>query len=217
VQRVGLATSEDLVAWARQGPVLEADPRWYEKLGPGLREEHWRDPWVEWDADAGCFDMLLTARAKDGRLDARGVIGHARSRDGRSWAAGPPLSRPGEFSQLEVSQLVHLGGAWRILFSATRRDHSAARLGRPGIVAECGTHYLTSARRRGPYALDRDDFLLGGTHGRHYAGRLLRHRGAWQLLAWRLHDECGRFVGELGDPMPVEVDAGGSLSVEPPG
>jgi beta-fructofuranosidase len=34
VQRVGLATSGDLMRWERQDLVLEADPRWYRTSGP---------------------------------------------------------------------------------------------------------------------------------------------------------------------------------------
>jgi beta-fructofuranosidase len=215
-QRVGLATSDDLLSWKKQGVVLEADARWYEKLVSGSSEEAWRDPWVEWDEDSRRFHMLLTASANEGPLDARGVIGHARSRDLRSWEVGPPLSQPGEFSQLEVPQLVHLGGAWRILFSAMQQDHSEGRLARAGVVPECGTHYLTSEAKFGRYALDRDDFLVGDPRGRHYAGRLLHHGGKWHFFAWRMHDDRGGFVGELSDPMRVSVGSDGSLSVDVP-
>jgi beta-fructofuranosidase len=207
VQRVGLARSGDLVTWEREGVLLEADPRWYEP-------RDWRDPWVEWDGENGRWEMLVCARANAGPADGRGVIGHAWSHDLRTWRAGPPLSPPGEFSQLEVPQLVQLGGAWRILFCATRDDHSEVRLARPGVVAEWGTHYLSSPSRLGPYALDTDQFLAGHPEGRHYAGRLVRHRGEWCFLAWKLHDDGGRFAGELSDPVPLRIEADGSLAVD---
>jgi len=64
VQRVGLATSEDLLTWERQPLVVEADPRWYETSHQHPRgEETWRDPWVFWDPDGGRFrpfDTLFT-------------------------------------------------------------------------------------------------------------------------------------------------------------
>jgi beta-fructofuranosidase len=216
VQRIGLATSDDLIHWEKQGVLLEADPRWYQKLGPDAPDEAWRDPWVCWDEDSHRFHMLVSARANHGPADGRGVIGHAWSADLRSWQAGPPLSEPGEFSQLEVPQLVHLGDAWRILFSAWPRDHSAARLARPGVVAEGGTHYLVSGEKFGRYALDRDAFLVGGPHCRYYAGRLIRRDGRWLFVAWRPDGGDGRFLGELGDPMPLTVHADGSLSVRLP-
>jgi beta-fructofuranosidase len=208
VQRIGLATSDDLVVWDKQGVLLGADGRWYE-------HGTWRDPWVERVGDR--FQMLVTARAGDGPADARGVIGQAWSDDLRSWEAGPPLSAPGEFWHLEVPQRVRLGGAWRILFCATQDDHGVARRGRAGFVAECGTHYLTAADRQGPYALDRDEFFVGDPErGRHYAGRLLEHEGAWLFFAWRMYGDDGGFLGELSDPMPVEVGAGGALSARVP-
>jgi beta-fructofuranosidase len=216
VQRIGVATSVDLVRWEKRGVLLEADPRWYEQLDHGPREQAWRDPWVFWDEDSGSFHMLVTARVNHGPPDGRGVIGHAWSSDLRSWEVGPPLSQPGEFGQLEVPQLVHVGGAWRVLFSATARDHSAARLARSGTVPEDGTHYLVSADKLGPYALDRHDFLLGTPPGRYYAGRLIRRGDDWLLFAWWNHDEGGQFIGELSDPMPLVVGADGSLSVRLP-
>lgn len=216
VQRIGLATSDDLVGWQRQGVLVEADPRWYEKLGRDHHEEAWRDPWVFWDEDSRRFHMLVCARANHGPADGRGVIGHAWSADARSWEAGPPLSEPGEFRQLEVPQLVHLGGAWRVLFCALPHDHSAARLARPGVVAEGGVHYLVAAEKFGPYALDRDAFLVGDLQSRYYAGRLIQRHRTWFLVAWKHHGSGGDFVGELSDPMPLTVHADGSLSVQLP-
>jgi beta-fructofuranosidase len=217
VQRIGLATSDDLVRWHRlDQPVLEADPRWYEKLGPDTREA-WRDPWVCWDEDSRKFHMLITARANHGPSDGRGVIGRAWSPDLRRWQTGPPLSEPGEFFQLEVPQLVHLDRRWRILFSAWRQDHSSARLARPEVVAEVGTHYLVAHEQFGRYALDRDAFLVGDPRGRYYAGRLLWHRGEWHFFAWQHIDHQGRFLGALSDPMPLTVHGDGSLSVQLPG
>jgi beta-fructofuranosidase len=204
IQRIGHAVSEDLRRWERRSLVLEADPRWYAR-------EHWRDPWVEWDEHSGHFEMLVTASANAGPADSRGVIGHAHSEDMRSWQIGPPLSRPGELAQLEVPQRVHLGGDWRILFSATAGDHGAERLARAGTVAQWGTHYLTAPSRHGPYELGDGCFLTGD--GSLYGGRLLRHQGAWHFFAWRLHDERGDFRGELSDPIPLAVGADGSLSL----
>lgn len=208
VQRVGRASSTDLVTWVKHGQVLEADPQWYETLADGPHEEAWRDPWVWWDQSSSQFHMLLTARANHGPVDGRGVIGYASSPDLDRWTAGPPVSEPGEFYHLEVPQLVHIGGLWRILFCATGAEHSARRLARPGVIAEGGTHYLVAEEPLGPYALERDDFLLGDERARHYAGRLLKHRGDWHFFAWESEDHAGRFIGRLSDPMPVLLDNG---------
>ena len=214
VQRVGFATSADLGDWTRCGPVVEADARWYERRGPGVRHETWRDPWL-FEHD-GLFHLLITARASSGAPDARGVIAHAWSDDLATWEVGPPLSTPREFATLEVPQVVFVGGRWRLLFSAQADEHSSARLARAGVVAESGTHVLSSASPLGPYELDGDAFLVGGAEGRYYAGRLVRHDGRWHFLAWshRGHDDA--FVGALSDPMALAVGPDGRLAVELP-
>ena len=89
--------------------------------------------------------MVPLTRGASSATPGRGTS--ARGRPGRRCRS------PGEFSQLEVPQLVHFGGAWRVLFCATQNDHSAARLGRAGVVRECGTHYLTAHEKFGDYRL----------------------------------------------------------------
>ena len=177
----GCASSADLLRWERHGMVLEADPRWYEPPA-------WRDPWVEAREDG--FEMLLTARARSGPDDGRGVIGRARSADLRTWEALPPVSEPGAFLHLEVPQRVHLGGAWRVLFCVTAEDHAAARLAQPGARPQWGTHYLTAAERDGPYRLDREEFLAGDPEDPLYAGRVVEHRGGWWFMGWHVRDRA---------------------------
>ena len=196
LQRIGWAQSADLVGWERRGVLSQADPRFYERA-------HWRDPWVAWDADARLWRMLVCARAREGDPDRRGVIGHACSPDLERWTVGLPVSAPGAFHEMEVPQLVRLGGAWRVLFCA--RTELA-----------WGTHYVTGAARFGPYVLDRDEFMAGDREGSHYAGRVLEHGGEQHFFAWRMNGPDG-FVGELSDPMPIALGDDGSPSVTLPG
>lgn len=214
VQRIGVATSDDLLTWTKQDLVFEADVRWYEKLGAGVDAEAWRDPWVVHDAESGTFHMLLTARANEGPCDGRGVIGHALAQDPFTWRAQEPLSSPGEFSQLEVPQLLRIGGRWLIAFCAGAGDHSAARLARPGAVRETCIHYLVAAERFGTYTVAEPPFLLGGPDCPYYAGRFLQHEGDWHFFAWVGYDDTGEFVGELSDPMAVTVAPSGDIAVD---
>jgi alpha-galactosidase len=214
VQRILSATSDDLVRWRRTDLVLEADSRWYERLPDGAGGEDWRDPWVARDAD-GRWHMLITARAAHGPLDGRGVIGHASSADLLSWNVHPPITTPGEFHQLEVPQLVHIGGAWRILFSAMPENHSAARLARPGVHREGGTHYLTASGPFGHFRLDRDGFWASNTRVPGYAGRVIGHGGRRWYMAWMTHDDDGNFAGTLTDPLPIDERSASSFEVLP--
>lgn len=205
IQRVGMATSHDLITWERYGkPVLEADPAWYELLDPAVwYEQAWRDPWVFRD-DSGAFHCLITARARSGDPDTRGVIGHATSEDLLDWTVRPPVTAPGVFGHLEVPQVERMGGAWRLLFSAPaapRRvweQHPPAR--RPG------THVLSSDRPLGPYDWGTHQALDAAPHdGVLYGGRLVRQGADWQLLSWIERGPGGTFTGVLTDPVPVAV------------
>lgn len=213
IQRIGLATSDDLYTWHRHpaSPVLAADPTWYEKHGTSTwHDEAWRDPWVFPDPDGDGWHMLLTARANHGPVDDRGVIGHARSTDLLTWRAQPPLTAPGAgFGHLEVAQVELVDGHAVLLFSCLRPEFAASRR---DTSASGGVWAVTSASLLGPfdpaqaYPLT-DDSL--------YSGRLVRDpNGRWVMLAFRNVDADGAFVGDLSDPMPVEVSPTGHIAVK---
>lgn len=215
VQRIGLATSDDLYVWERHGhgPILAADPRWYETFGASAwLEEAWRDPWVLPDPGGAGWHMLITARANDGAVDDRGVIGHARSGDLVTWRAEPPLSEPGAgFGQLEVPQVDTVDGRPLLLFSCLRTELAAARRATAagGVWAATADSYLGPFDIAGAYPV---------TDASLYSGRIIRDRdGRPTLLAFRNTGPDGRFVGELSDPIPVGLGPDGRLRPTPAG
>lgn len=200
VQRVGMATSHDLVTWHRSGsdPLLAADPRWYEKLDlDAWTDEAWRDPHVVADPAGDGWHMLLTARVREGEARGRGVIGHARSPDLSRWEVQPPLTAPAGFGQLEVPQVAVVDGLPVLIFSCWpdrmavgRRDPRPAG----GVWVAPGESVL------GPWDLAAAEPF---DHPSLYAGRLVEESpGHWVLLGFR-DTEDGTFVGEISDPMPV--------------
>lgn len=215
VQRIGAATSPDLLTWERVSaePILEPDPRWYERLDLDLWiEETFRDPWVFADPGGDGFHMYYTARANHGRPDGRGVVGRAWSADLRRWEARPPVTEPGDFGHLEVPQLATIGGRDYLVFSVYDWAHSAVRQQRAEVV--CGTHYMLGDSPLGPFRMLSDEFLLGSPAGHFYAGRLVRDRdGAWQFMSWAQFGPDGRFIGALADPVPVVQHDDGALSL----
>lgn len=216
IQRIGLATSEDLVAWERHrdNPVLEADPAWYELLDVEVwHDQAWRDPWVFRHPEGGRFHALITARVRGGAGPTRGVIGLAASADLERWEVLPPLTEPGHFGHMEVPQLFEVGGRWYLLFSAPGSSRPSTVLG--DTVALTGTHYLVADDPLGPFEWRRHGVLLGDGLGTWYGGKLVRDAGGRLVcLAWRSLGSNGRFAGELSDPMPVE-EHGGGLEVGP--
>lgn len=210
IESVGVATSTDLHRWTKApGPVTTADPRWYETFADGTwREEAWRDPWVFADA-GGRWHMLVTARARSGDGDDRGVIGHAVSDDLATWTVEPPLSDPGAgFAHLEVPQIVDVDGREVLVFSCDAATLSGSRAGATG-----GVWTVDIASPTGPYPTAEADLLVDE---RRYAGRLVRDRaGGIVLLAFDNEGAGAEFAGVIADPVPVARDAAGRVVATP--
>ena len=212
VQRIGVATSPDLLTWTKAGePVLEAGGPSYEKLSSGAwHDEAFRDPWVFADPSGNGWHMLITARAPEGPVDGRGIVGHAWSADLRTWELREPLSIPSPtgFGQLEVLQVENVDGRPVLIFSCLGAQATPARRDAAG-----GTWAVPAESLLGPYDIDAAYPL---TDERLYVGRLLRRRsdGQWLLFAFRNAGEDGSFVGGITDPMPVAWDGGRLVSRE---
>ncbi|MCD4686804.1 MAG: family 43 glycosylhydrolase [Anaerolineae bacterium] len=215
-QRVGLALSDDLITWIKHpgGVLIDADPQWYELLDCDLwHDQAWRDPWVFQHPRTGMFHAFITGRMTHGPADGRGVIAHARSTNLFDWDVLPPVTEPGEFGQMEVPQVVEIGGRFYLLFSTNVSHFSAARQAR-GITPVHGTHYLVADDPLGPYRTITDEFMVGDAQSSLYSGKLIQGPdGMWQYMGF--HDKApdGEFIGEICDPLPVTVAEDGRLLV----
>ncbi len=211
-QRIGLATSEDLVTWTKHPePVLTFDAEHYEGAVEGWPEIDWRDPWVYWSPEAERYRMLFTARAPGGEVDERGVVGLASSTDLLAWTAEAPMLAPQEFGHLEVPQLFEEAGRWYLSYSVYGERHSAKR--RALHAVETGTHYAVAPSESGPWTTLHPEFFCGGD-GELYAGRFERDpQGKLVFLAFLQFVDGGPFVGGLSDPIPVTVEPDGRLSI----
>ncbi|HCU38234.1 MAG TPA: hypothetical protein DGT21_23265 [Armatimonadetes bacterium] len=123
VQRIGLASSTDLVEWERHpaNPVLEADPHWYEADpddAPTYNHVGWRDPWLWQHPDDGMFYAFITARENHGPGETRGCIALAKSIDLIDWECLPPCYAPQTERDHEVSELIPYRGKWLIIFGS---------------------------------------------------------------------------------------------------
>ena len=208
VQSIGYATSSDLMSWDKSAanPILRADGNWYEILADGQwHDEAFRDPWVFPDPEGDGWHMLITARARTGPADDRGVVGHAWSPDLRTWELRPPLSEPGQgFGQLEVMQVEVVDGAPVLLFSCLASDVSAKRR---ATGTSGGVWAVAANSPLGPYDVSRAQQV---TDDQLYSGRLIRRRtdGQWLLLAFHHTSTDGSFVGAISDPTSVRWNDG---------
>lgn len=221
IQRIGLATSSDLLHWTKhpENPVLCADSKWYELFDPTLwHDQAWRDPWVFRHPETGYFHALITARCAIGHPDGRGVIAHARSHNLINWEVLPPLTEPGEFGDLEVPSLFKINNHYYLLFSVLSTSHSRARCLRLGQEPVTGIHYMVADNLLGSFSLTTDKFLVGDPSepmGQLYCGKAVQDRdGQWWFLASHLSDTGNNFVGELINPIPLFVDNEGNLILQ---
>jgi beta-fructofuranosidase len=202
IETVGLLESEDLFNWTKlPGPISAADPRWYETLGSSAwPEEAWRDPWVFADPDGKTWHMLVTARAAEGELMHRGVVGHATSSDMRHWDAQPPLSAAGyDFAHLEVLQTVLIRAQHYTIFSCDTPRLAGRRAGEMGGIWWMKTDGPLGRFDVGGAKLLAPQYL--------YAGRLVAdRRGQWHLMAFDNRVANGDFIGSIIDPIPLVVD-----------
>ena len=213
VQRVGLATSDDLVTWApREEPVLRVDTRWYAALDlDAWFDEAWRDPWLVRDPAGRGFHAYLTARATGGGdRFGRGVVARATSPDLERWTVQPPVTAPMGFGQMEVPQVIEIEGHWYLLFSTdTGTQDEARRAAQTGT----GTYYLVGDRPEGPFPASTLRRLEADLLGTTYAGKLFPFKGRLLFFAWHAADAAGGFVGSVVDGRAVRVGPDGSLAL----
>ena len=210
-QRIGRAFSTDLTTWTKDDDfVLEADPEHFEQLDTTVWPDLcWRDPCVFADPDNGGYAMLVTARLPEGPADGRGVVALLRSPDLRDWTVAGPITEPGDFGHLEVPQVVAIEDRYYLVFCAYGFANSAERIARVG--ASTGTHLYVGDTATGPFKPVSDELFAADKIGSLYAGKLVRDpvTDDWVFLAFVQHDEEGRFIGALSDPIPVEPGSDG--------
>lgn len=209
VQRIGLARSDDMQRWVKhpRNPILEAAPRWYEQLDLDVWfDQAWRDPWVVDDPENGLFHAFVTARSSHGSPRSRGVIGHATSPDLVTWEVRAPLHTPQGFGYMEIPQIYEFEGRWHLLFSAP----AWAQTARPGPHCT-GTFHGVADQLEGPYHEVAP--LFCDEAETMYGGKVVDTADGVFALSFRYRDRDGRFVGELTDPMPVRMEADGTVTL----
>lgn len=219
IQRIGHATSTDMHSWQRVGNGLCLDltgpnAHFYEEYTPG----HWpdramRDPWVMKNPDGEDWLMYFTARVP-GRSEpnAGGAIGFATSPDLTNWKLQPPVYAGGDFGQLEVPQVFKYGEHWYCTF-CTAAEHWAEsyQAGNPQLPVT-GNSYLMAKSHLGPWTAEKP-FLDGANPCKRYAGKIVALDGKLFIMGFLYFDHDGKFIGKVSDPVPLAINADGTLRV----
>lgn len=106
IQRLGIATSKDLIKWRKHpdNPIINPDPRWYENEdNMPLGNVRCSDPHLYWDYP--WYYVFYCARDNWGEILKRGCIGLARSDDLLHWQHLPPAYRSLKYKYCEVPRI----------------------------------------------------------------------------------------------------------------
>ena len=218
-QRVGHATSTDLHHWQRVGDGLCLDlvgenaAHYEHQHQKGFwHDRAMRDPWVMKDPKGEGWLMFFTARALGiDEANAGGAIGFATSDNLYDWELQPPVF-VGSFGQLEVPQVFAIGERWYCLFCTSGQHWSEAYTASQAGKLVTGNHYLIADHPRGPWQVAPGAFFDGENPCHRYAARILETEKGYCILGFHDQDKQG-FVGEILDPVAIEVDAAGLLNV----
>ena len=200
VQKLGHATSTDLITWTRVSsePILQAAHPYATTETSPDGAEHFRDPWV-FSLD-GQWHMTVTSND----LDGWGTVAHATSPDLTTWTLQPALVENSQLRQIEVTETICVDGSWVLIFCCGPRD-----VERPGVTKAFGTYAVPAGGPAGPFDFDTIDLIADGV----YAARVVEFRGETLLLGFLDTGTPGGFTGVIGDPIPLHLNARGTLSV----
>ena len=137
LQYVAHAISTDLINWEKLPELtFGADERIYEPFD-------WRDPFVFYNEEEKCFDMLLAARLRGASEKNGGCVGLCRSYDLIHWEAKEPFYNPESYMTHECPDLFKLGNKWYLVYST--------------FSEKFVTHYRMSDKLSGPWTSPIED------------------------------------------------------------
>lgn len=200
IQRIALATSEDLIHWKKysKNPIGEADPRYYE-TEPLRGMVSWRDPYPVIEQDV--LYLLICAREANGPLFRRGCVGLMRYDNEVGWRVEPPLYTPRHYMDWEVPVLLKIKGQY-YLFGSITEEHSI--------------HYRIAEQLRGPYRTPPHDKILPPGN---YANRVCLWKGKYLMFHWlETNPDWDSTISryrKLAPPKEIMVEDDATLSLRP--
>ena len=197
LQYVAHAVSEDLMHWEKLPELtFGADESMYEPFD-------WRDPYVFFNEEEKCFDMLLAARLKGASEKNGGCVGLCRSYDLINWKAMSPFYNPKSYMTHECPDLFKMGNKWYLIYST--------------FSEKFVTHYRMADSLKGPWVAPIEDTFDGRAF---YAAKTAKAREKRVAFAWvptkRDDSDFGQYEWG-GDFIAHEINQkeNGNLCVKP--
>ena len=185
MQRIGLATSGDMLHWERYAgnPVISPDPRWYVHEGDPLPGGvvDCRDLVIVDDPRCNGWYGFYAARTPSSRLTHGSVIAAVRSDDLIHWRHLPPAFAPDNYACIEVPDVYELDGKW-YMTCLTGNGYGNLGIFRDRSVTH-GTIYAVADHIAGPYReLPEDNLVIGGDMSSGYSCRSFMFQGKRHVL-----------------------------------
>ena len=197
LQYVAHAISEDLIHWEKLPELtFGADESIYEPFD-------WRDPFVFYNEEEECFDMLLAARLQGASEKNGGCVGLCRSYDLIHWKAMQPFYNPKSYMTHECPDLFKMGDKWYLIFST--------------FSEKFVTHYRMADKISGPWTAPIEDTFDARAF---YAAKTAQAKDVRMAFAWvptkRGDSDFGQY--EWGGNFiahEIKQDKDGKLKVKP--
>ena len=204
VQRVGLATSPDLIEWTRvqtpDYPIEVAGDEYESDIDEGRKWVSFRDPFFYHDPESGRRMLLASTRVKTGPLVRRGCVGVAEEVAPGRFEFRPPLHQPRLYDDVEVPNLFQINGRYFLLGS---------------IREDTKVHYWYADQLDGPYLNFFDNVVLPRGN---YAARICRKGDDILLFNFFAKQEThyGRSISKklLPPPKRIVIDDTGRLRLK---
>jgi beta-fructofuranosidase len=216
VQRIGLATSDDLQVWTRypHNPVITPDPHWYHsETGSGTVSANFvvdaRDLIIQPDPDGPGWYGFYAARTHDDSLAGGAAIATVHSLDLETWEHRAPAFSPGTYACLEVPDVFAHDGRWYLTALVGNRYGNRSPFTDPNCTN--GTVFAVADAIAGPYReLDTANVLLGGNPSTGYSCRSVVVEGVRHVL-YTEPTLIGR--DRLSLPLGLKTESDGRLAL----
>ncbi|MBD3388745.1 MAG: hypothetical protein GF416_06720 [Candidatus Altiarchaeales archaeon] len=207
-QRIGHATSKDLIHWRKdpENPVLTPDGGVM-----ALREGRnvlgqppcFRDPFLFKD-EAGNHHLLLSEKVDPlGVYD--GYIGHYTSTDLKRWKKLDPLIPPGRYDVLEEPQMVSHAGRNYLFFSTNANSYSPGWRRQLG-AAYTGMHCYVGDELEGTYRPVNGNGLVLSLRKLFYGGKVISQEdGRLTGMGWLAWDDRNTPIGRMSPPFAMKI------------